>query len=441
VLTDEEIKVRCKILKDSSTLVTYKYMNRGMFERDKLTVATQLCLKILVDSGELTEVQVRLLVVGPIPPADPGSMGALSEWLPESSWPKVKALESMRPGPFERLGEDMILDSGRWRDWFDNEKPETTLLPGDYKATVKPFHMLLLLRAVRPDRLVAALTAYVAAALGSEFVSQRPFDMAATFQESSKYSPIFFVLFPGVDPTVWVEALGRKLGFTTENGKFLNISMGQGQEKPAMASLKNFVANGGWLMLQNVHLMQSWLPELERDLEKYQDEAHEDFRCFISAEPPPLPYMKNMPESLMQSCIQVANEAPADLLSNLTRSWSNFSQERIDQCAKGPEFKACLFTLVWYHSIISGRKRFGQQGWSRKYSFNTGDLSVCANVLLEYINASKDSDVPWDDLRYIFGEIMYGGHITDAWDRRTNNAYLSVYLVPDILKGYQLGPG
>lgn len=41
-----------------------------------------------------------------------------------------------------------------------------------------------------------------------------------------------------------------------------------------------------------------------------------------------------------------------------------------------------------------------------------------------YLN--DNPQVPWDDLRYIFGEIMYGGHITDAWDRRTNNVYLEV---------------
>lgn len=41
-----------------------------------------------------------------------------------------------------------------------------------------------------------------------------------------------------------------------------------------------------------------------------------------------------------------------------------------------------------------------------------------------YLN--DNPQVPWDDLRYIFGEIMYGGHITDAWDRRTNNVYLQV---------------
>jgi hypothetical protein len=41
------------------------------------------------------------------------------------------------------------------------------------------------------------------------------------------------VLFAGVDPTPWVEALGREMGITYEAGNFKNISMGQGQEAPA----------------------------------------------------------------------------------------------------------------------------------------------------------------------------------------------------------------
>ena len=41
-----------------------------------------------------------------------------------------------------------------------------------------------------------------------------------------------------------------------------------------------------------------------------------------------------------------------------------------------------------------------------------------------YLEANDD--VPWDDLQYNFGEIMYGGHITDFWDRRITNTYLKV---------------
>ena len=192
-------------------------------------------------------------------------------------------------------------------------------------------------------------------------------------------------------------------------------------------------------MLQNCHLMQSWVPKLERLLEVVQENAHADFRCFISAEPPPLASWKNMPESLMQGSVKVANEAPSDIKSNITRGWANFTHDRIETCTKKTEFKTCLFALCWFHSIVLGRRRFGQQGWSRKYSFNTGDLTICANVLQAYLEANPI--VPWDDLRYIFGEIMYGGHITDAWDRRTCNSYLSVLVNDKLFEGLELGPG
>ena len=42
----------------------------------------------------------------------------------------------------------------------------------------------------------------------------------------------------------------------------------------------------------------------------------------------------------------------------------------IDSCAKPTEMKACLFSLCWFHAVVSERNRFGPQGWSRKYSFN-----------------------------------------------------------------------
>lgn len=50
--------------------------------------------------------------------------------------------------------------------------------------------------------------------------------------------------------------------------------------------------------------------------------------------------------------------------------------------------------------------------------------------------------VPWDDLRYLFGEIMYGGHITDDWDRRLCRTYLAEYIRPEMLEGdIHLAPG
>jgi dynein heavy chain, axonemal len=39
-----------------------------------------------------------------------------------------------------------------------------------------------------------------------------------------------------------------------------------------------------------------------------------------------------------------------------------------------------------------------------------------------------------EDLRYLFGEIMYGGHITDDWDRRLCKTYLEEYMNPTMVR-------
>lgn len=44
--------------------------------------------------------------------------------------------------------------------------------------------------------------------------------------------------------------------------------------------------------------------------------------------------------------------------------------------------------------------------------------------------------------RYLFGEIMYGGHITDDWDRRLCVSYLEELMQPELIDGeLMLAPG
>ena len=47
-----------------------------------------------------------------------------------------------------------------------------------------------------------------------------------------------------------VEQLGQRLGYTCENGKLHNVSLGQGQEKVAEEALKVAAKQGHWVILQ-----------------------------------------------------------------------------------------------------------------------------------------------------------------------------------------------
>ena len=76
--------------------------------------------------------------------------------------------------------------------------------------------------------------------------------------------------------------------------------MGQGQEKKAINALQNAAKNGDWIMVQNVHLMTDWMKDFERELEiVIENDCNPSFRCFISSEPPGLPDMEIIPESIL----------------------------------------------------------------------------------------------------------------------------------------------
>ncbi|NWX50021.1 DYH9 protein, partial [Steatornis caripensis] len=233
---------------------------------------------------------------------------------------------------------------------------------------------------------------------------------------------------------------GKKLGYTFNNGNFHNVSLGQGQEVVAEQALDLAAKEGHWVILQNIHLVAKWLSSLEKKLEQHSEDSHPDFRVFISAEPAASPDSHIIPQGILENSIKITNEAPTGMHANLHKALDNFNQDTLEMCTRENEFKSILFALCYFHAVVAERRKFGPQGWNRSYPFSTGDLTISVNVLYNYLEAS--SKVPYDDLRYLFGEIMYGGHITDDWDRRLCKTYLEEFIKPEMVEGeLLLAPG
>lgn len=430
------LKKRVADLTESITFQSFTYTRRGLFEKHKLIVATMLCFRILVKSGAVDPGEYVTLIQA-MPSLEPGHKPDSLNFLTDFQWAVTKNLDQTVPA-LANVCASMETEYLQWRKWFNEEKAEIVDLPRNFKE-LSSFHKMLLLRAMRADRLTTAMNLFVREQMGERYVEQMPFNMVEAYAETTKATPVFFVLFPGVDPTPDVEHIGADHGISGSQGNFINISMGQGQEKFAEDSIEKLAATGGWIMLQNLHLMQQWLKTLENCLEKAVVNGKAEFRCFLSSEPPALPNMPIVPESILQNCIKVANEAPQDLKANIRRAYAHFSQETLDHSSKTTDFKALLFGLCVFHALMLGRRKFGSQGWSKQYSFNDGDLTICGDILHNYLE--RYEKVPYDDLRYLYGEIMYGGHITDGWDRRTCNTYLKVVLRPELLSGMNLVQG
>lgn len=222
-----------------------------------------LTMRININKGIVDPKEVDALVKKEVAMEPPKQVDALS-FIPESNWAACKGLESIKL--FENLISSMESEAMQWKKWYGDEKAESCELPKSFRD-IGLFHRTLLLRALRPDRLEAALTQYVVESLGVEYTEQSAFDPFTMYLETSVKTPAFFVLYPGVNPTDDVELIGQKYNKKLVDGTFTNISMGQGQEDIAINALIDSAKKGNWIMVQNVHLMTEWMKNFERQLE------------------------------------------------------------------------------------------------------------------------------------------------------------------------------
>ncbi|OWK14401.1 hypothetical protein Celaphus_00001574 [Cervus elaphus hippelaphus] len=272
---------------------------------------------------------------------------------------------------------------------------------------------------------------FVEEKMGSKFVEGRSVEFSKSYEESSPSTPIFFILSPGVDPLKDVEALGKKLGFTIDNGKLHNVSLGQGQEVVAENALDMAAENGHWVILQgradgriwgrgghcggacsgeeragtepwswpqNIHLVARWLSTLDKKLERYSVGSHDDYRVFISAEPAPSPESHIIPQGILENAIKITNEPPTGMYANLHKALDLFTQDTLEMCTKEIEFKCILFALCYFHAVVAERRKFGAQGWNRSYPFNNGDLTISINVLYNYLEANPKVKAVLDEI-------------------------------------------
>lgn len=177
-------------------------------------------------------------------------------------------------------------------------------------------------------------------------------------------------------------------------------------------------------MLLNCHLLTSWLKTLEAAFDNIT-KPDPAFRLWLTTTP-----TKEFPLGILQKALKVVTEPPDGLGQNIKQNYSKLSEEVFEQCPK-PEFKPMLYVLSFFHAVIQERKKFGKIGWNVSYDFNESDYKISYKLINMYLTKAhdhKEEELPWDTLRYLIGEAMYGGRVTDNCDRRIVACYLEEYL-------------
>uniref|UniRef100_A0A1I8ID59 Dynein heavy chain 5, axonemal n=1 Tax=Macrostomum lignano TaxID=282301 RepID=A0A1I8ID59_9PLAT len=417
---------------DYMTYEVWKYAARGLYEEDKLTFTLLLALKIDMHSKKVKHEEFQTLIKG-------GASLDLNvvqpkphKWILDSTWLNLVELSNLHQ--FSGILDQITRGEKAWKQWFDKEAPEEEIIPDGYSTNLDAFRRLLLIRSWCPDRTLSQAKKYIADSLGDKFAEGVILDIEAVWEESEPRTPMVGLLSMGSDPTPSIELLAKK-----HKKECKAISMGQGQEVHARRLVATSLQNGGWVLLQNCHLSLDYMLEVMDQLIEAET-VNEDFSLWVTCEVHP-----KFPISFLQQSIKFTNEPPQGVKAGLKRTYTSFTQDFLD-ISNMPQWRPMLYCVAFLHTVVQERRKFGPIGWNIPYEFNTADLNASIQFVQNHLDDMDiKKGVNWNTVRYMLGEIQYGGRVTDDFDKFLLNTFCKVWFSDrmfeptfEFFKGYSI---
>lgn len=411
-------KKRIKIIIDYLNFDIFTFTTRGLFEAHKFLFALLMTLNIDLQLNKIAYHEFDTFIKG-------GGAMSLNEcpkkphdWINDIAWLNLNRLSQL--DEFKNILQQIVSDGKSWKTWAFKNQPENDVFPSGY-SRLNEFKKLLLIRSCFPDRIYSQSVNYISWSMGKHFASSNILSYDILLSDSRSLTPIVCFLSTGSDPTPNIQQLAKK-----NEIECLDISMGQGQEIHARRMLTECVNDGKWLLLQNCHLGLDYMSELVdqfTELVNAPESFSEKFRCWITTEAHP-----SFPITLLQMSIKYTNDPPSGMRAGLTRVYGNLNQDLLDH-SDSPLYLPLVYGVSFLYTVVQERRKFGALGWCIPYEFNSADwLATCTFMQnhLEMVTVQK-KPISWQTIRYMLGEVQFGGRVTDDYDKRLLNTFARVY--------------
>ena len=406
---------------------SFDFTCRSLYEKDKILFSFIMCIKIIQHElpSQIPSQELRLFLAGPSSDVEIDYPENPTNWISQVSWKSFYSqffvISKICPH-LKHLSSNFLKNSNEYIKYFECPKAEYMPLPLDLETKSTNFQKLLIVKALRSDKLIDMIEWYVEVSLGKEFTEKAGFDIQKSFSFSNTQTPLLFVLSTGSDPTNDLKMFSEHM-----NKKVEYVSMGKGMEKHTLGKIEDMKIKGGWIMLQNCHLGISFMPTLEKVIEELSICQEQNFRLWMTSMSD-----KDFSINVLKASVKITMEPPKGLRNNLLRQYNNIKEEELEGCTKKDAFKSYFFSLCFFHAIVQDRRKFGPIGWNNHYDFTNEDLIVSKKQLKNFLE--EYDSIPYKVLNYLISEINYGGRVTDYNDQTLIRTVLKQYLSENILQ-------
>jgi dynein heavy chain len=277
-------------IEEKLTYVVFRYINKGLFVKDKMTFVLMICLKTLIVAGKLTAADVGILLrSGLALDVKTEKPNPFSKWLSDAIWLNILALSRHHYGReglgfFRDLPESITRNDAAWKTWYTSTEPENEYIP-EFDERIRSekeigrFIHLTLVRSIREDRTVIFAMDFIRKMLSKDYTDPVNDNIEDIWAESNNREPVLFLLSAGADPTQNIEDFARR----KKKSSCDRISMGDGMDAAALEACKSGFLSGNWVILQNCHLGLDFMGQMETLLGQ-GNEIEEDFRLWLTCE-------------------------------------------------------------------------------------------------------------------------------------------------------------
>ena len=413
-----ELRIRTLMMTLQSLI--YEHVCRSLFKADRLMFAMHLVHAMHPQLFQQNEWELFTgQVVADKQEKAKQTKDSVPTWCDQERAQAVLQIKSSFPTLYANLDFNSV---DTWKGFARSSECEKEFPPGVAKR-MTPFQEVLIIQAVRPDRLQTAMEHFAMRALNLKELSPSTLNLKKLYQtESTETEPVLIVISPGVDPSQELQELAES---TVGGDRYHQVAMGQGQADIALQLLRESAVKGDWLCLKNLHLVTAWLPVLEKELNSL--EPSKGFRLWLTTELHP-----KFPAILLQSSMKVTYEAPPGIKKNLERTYDMWSPELVSQGNLVVRSQT-LFALAWFHAVVQERRCYIPQGWSKFYEFTQADLRVAQSIVDRLM--AKAGKPQWDFMCGLMESAVYGGRVDNNFDCRVLASYLKQYFNDTVISG------